>query len=1463
MKLFFDQGSSVIDHLTVFEGESALGVFRCQQLLRQLQALDPHISALRVNTLDCVASQEPLSAQTQSRLDWLLYGERLSSKDSKDSKDSEAAGTSLNRPASLAGKVLSAFRAQPKDGTNATAPSLEILLAPRLGTISPWSSKATDIANNCALPVRRIERVLAYRLSFQPGHCPASNGSLGFGSSAASLSSAQALSANWPALETVLALLFDPMTQTVLFERGQLSSCFQTLAPERTRSIAILSEGREALVAANLELGWALADDEIDYLVSSFTALKRDPTEVELMMFAQANSEHCRHKIFNADFTIDAQPQAKSLFGMIRHTHAENPQHTVVAYSDNSSVMRGHPSVVYRPEWRADEQKAGHGFTSSPSYQRRLRETHVLMKVETHNHPTAISPFAGAATGSGGEIRDEGATGRGSRPKAGLTGFIVSKLFDAQQAHPAHLASPLQIMTEGPLGAAAFNNEFGRPGILGFFREYEQVIDGVHRGYHKPIMLAGGLGTIDAELVNKVVFEPGSLLVQIGGPGMRIGLGGGAASSLNSGANSVSLDFDSVQRGNPEIQRRAQEVINQCSAQGLNSPILAIHDVGAGGLSNAFPELVNDAKRGAVFDLSAIPLQAQGLSAKEIWSNESQERYVLAIDPARFEEFRALCARERCPVHVIGQATEKRDLVLRDPKQSECVDMPLDVLLGKPPKMHRNVLRVKRHGQAFDGLGLKLEDAARRVLSHPTVASKRFLITIGDRTVGGLTHRDPMVGPLQMPVADCAITLADFEGFAGEAMSLGERTPLASINAPASGRMAVAEAITNLLAAPIDLSKVKLSANWMAACGQEGEDADLYDTVHTVAMELCPALGISIPVGKDSLSMKTQWKTDSKANSPSMEVRSPVSLIVTAFCTLDDVRPALTPELQGPAGETTLILIDLGRGQQRMGGSILSQVLSQNVASVPDLAIEHAGDLVNLVQVINHLRKDGLVLSYHDVSDGGLFACVSEMCFASQIGVDLNVDLLVTMGDGIQNSYADHGDAKNWAQQVSVKRQEQTLQALFAEEIGVVIEVLTSERDRVMQALRVVNLSKHSHCIGKTRKPGPIQAADEPTPASHDANKPNAANTANAHGLDLHACLTVWRDTQQIFKVPLLDLCSTWDSLSHQMARLRDHPDAADSEHLGLQNPHKNALKAYIPPALEQELLSLESPLMPSLASLSLGLEVASSRPSPALLSTRPKVAILREQGVNSHVEMAYAFELAGFESVDVHMSDLQQGFTHLSDFQGLVACGGFSYGDTLGAGVGWARSITFHDRLKAEFEAFFKNPQTFGLGVCNGCQMLAHLSALIPGAQAWPLFTQNKSERFEARLVQVQVLESKSLFLEGMQGLHFPIVVSHGEGQANFERQGDAKRVERAMCFVDGLGNPTEIYPNNPNGSVGGLTAVTSTDGRFTAMMPHPERVCRSVQLSFNPLRKNEAWGNHSFTPWMQMWRNAKKWLA
>jgi phosphoribosylformylglycinamidine synthase len=1031
---------------------------------------------------------------------------------------------------------------------------------------------------------------------------------------------------------------------------------------------------------------------------------------------------------------------------------------------------------------------------------------HVLMKVETHNHPTAISPFPGASTGAGGEIRDEGATGRGSKPKAGLTGFTVSKLWDSPNGKPAHIASALQIMTEGPLGGAAFNNEFGRPNLLGYFREYEQVVDGVVRGYHKPIMIAGGLGVIDDVQTQKILFPAGTLLIQLGGPGMLIGMGGSAASSMASGANAANLDFDSVQRGNPEIERRAQEVINHCWVMGHDNPILAIHDVGAGGLSNAFPELTNDAGRGARFDLRAVPLEASGLSPKEIWSNESQERYVLAIAPASLDLFKSFCQRERCPYAVVGVATEERQLVVTDDLAADeglkhPVSMPMNVLLGKPPKMHRDVSSVQRHTTPMNLTGVSLQDAVLNVLSHPTVASKRFLITIGDRTVGGLTHRDQMVGPWQVPVADCAVTLADYQGFKGEAMSMGERTPLASVNAAASGRMAVAEAITNLLAAPIELDRVKLSANWMAACGEPGEDAALYETVKAVGLELCPALGVSIPVGKDSLSMKTQWSHAGVAH----KVTSPVSLIVSAFASLQDVRGTLTPQLNASITDSSLILIDLGQGQARMGGSILSQVLNQSGDRVPDL--DAPENLVNLVKVINLLRSQGKILAYHDRSDGGLLSTVAEMCFAGQVGVALNLDMLVTEGDGISDSRAEYGDAKNWAQQVSARREELTLKALFNEELGVVIQIATQDRTEVMQALREHHLSKHSHVVGKTRP-------------SHSAIDKGVG------------ALSIWRDAKEVFTAKIEDLHQVWDSVSWKICQQRDNAVCADMEHAGVGKLNNPGLH------------------------VSLSFKPEDNVAAPWLNLAKPRVAILREQGVNSHVEMAYAFTQAGFESHDVHMTDLQTGRVSLKDFQGLVACGGFSYGDTLGAGIGWARSITFNPLLSDEFKAYFSRTDTFGLGVCNGCQMFAELADIIPGAQNWPRFTTNQSERFEARLSMVEVLPSPSLFFQDMAGSRMPIAVAHGEGFANFKFRGNAQHAIAAMRFVDNTGAVTESYPANPNGSPAGLTAVTTPDGRFTAMMPHPERVFRNVQMSYTPEDVS------AYSPWLRMWQNARRWV-
>ena len=1319
-------------HIRFFDGGSAFSAFKSQGLLAKLQAVCPDIQSFTAHHIYLLASEQPLTSADQKRMAQLL-----------DVQSSPAA---------------------------TAAAGVSCVVSPRMGTVSPWASKATDIARNCGFKLRRLERLTEFHLQ---GLKP---------SLSASVTSA------------LQALLHDRMTESVWPDRQDAQSLLTSLPAQPLAFVDVKQGGRAALVKANTDEGLALADDEIDYLLQAFKQLDRNPSDAELMMFAQANSEHCRHKIFNAEFIVDGQAQSHSLFGMIRNTHQLNPQHTVVAYADNAAVMKGHRVETFSAPLT--------GFM--PRYDKGQGVQHVLMKVETHNHPTAISPYPGAATGAGGEIRDEGATGRGAKPKAGLTGFSVSKLWGSTLGQPAHMASALDIMTEGPLGGAAFNNEFGRPNLLGYFREYEQVVDGVQRGYHKPIMLAGGLGVIRQELTHKIEFPPGTLLIQLGGPGMRIGMGGGAASSLASGTNSVALDFDSVQRGNPEIQRRAQEVINHCNALGPMTPILAIHDVGAGGLSNAFPELVNDAGRGARFDLRQVPLEESGLSPKEIWSNESQERYVLAIDPSSLDQFKSFCERERCPFAVVGVASATRKLVVSQKPLDTPVNMPLDVLLGKPPKMLRDVQRVQRQSPPLNLSDVRLQDAVIQVLSHPTVASKRFLITIGDRTVGGLSHRDQMVGPWQVPVADCAVTLADFKGMAGEAMSLGERSPLAALNAPASGRMAVAEAITNILAAPIELGKLKLSANWMAACGEPGEDAALFDTVQAVGMQLCPELGISIPVGKDSLSMKTRWQDQGQTK----QVTSPVSLVITAFASLADVRGTLTPQLNAE-DDTSLILIDLGQGQHRMGASILAQVLNQAGGDVPDL--DDAQDLIKLVHAVNDLRQQGLLLAYHDRSDGGLWATVCEMAFAGHVGVALNIDLLVNEGDGIQDSRADHGDSKNWSQQVSVRRDERSLQALFNEELGVVVQVRGSERDRVMQVLRQHGLSKHSHVIGKTR------------PAHSEVQR----------GVGQ---VSVWRDAKEIFSAPLQDLHQVWDSVSWKIARERDNPATADAEHAAAGDPQDPGLH-----------LHLSAGALDNVA-------------APYVGQSRPRVAILREQGVNSHVEMAYAFTEAGFEAYDVHMTDLQQGRANLKDFKGLVACGGFSYGDTLGAGIGWARSITFNPVLAAQFQSFFDRSDTFGLGVCNGCQMFAELASLIPGAEHWPRFTTNQSERFEARLSMVEVLDSPSLFFQGLAGSRLPIAVAHGEGFANFEKRGGPTQAIAAMRFVNNHGLATEAYPFNPNGSPQGLTAVTTPDGRFTAMMPHPERVFRQLQFSWAPGHADAK--PEDLSPWIRLWRNARRWV-
>ena len=1323
-------------------GANALSSFRQQRLLASLAAQGVELDAIEAQYLHFIWSDAALSTKDQEVLASLLtYGQPFTS-------------SALKHGA---------------------------VVIPRFGTVSPWASKATDIARQCGLNVLRIERGAQFSWKAKK-----------------SLTAAQE--------QIVLAAVHDRMTEAVIHSIDEANALYQALEDRPLSRIKVLEQGRAALDQANQELGLALSDDEVDYLTENFMRLKRNPSDVELIMFAQANSEHCRHKIFNSSWSIDGDDQERSLFAMIRNTHQLHPEGTIVAYSDNSAVMAGCESETWVPQ--GDDHR----------YEKDTRLVHTLMKVETHNHPTAIAPFPGASTGAGGEIRDEGATGIGGRPKAGLTGFSVSNLnipgtelpWESEQyGKPERIATPLQIMIDGPLGGAAFNNEFGRPILGGYFRVFEQTLDGARRGYHKPIMIAGGIGSIDAIHTAKKAIQAGHLLIQLGGPGMRIGMGGATGSSVATGTNTADLDFDSVQRGNPEMERRAQEVINACRAMGQKNPIVSIHDVGAGGLSNAFPELADGAGLGAKFKLRSIPLEESGMSPAEIWCNESQERYVLAIEAKDLALFKSLCERERCPFAVVGEATLERQLQLSDSKQSlgadtaMPIDMPMEVLLGKPPRMHRDVQRV---AQEFNELNVTDADLAQSiawVLQQPTVASKSFLITIGDRTVGGLNARDQFVGPWQVPVADCAVTLMDYKGYRGEAMSMGERTPIAVMDAPAAARMAVGEAITNLLATDIhSLGDVKLSANWMAACGSPGEDAKLYDSVKAVGMDLCPALGISIPVGKDSLSMATAWQDKGQDK----KVLAPVSLIISAFASVQDVRKTLTPQLKlkaqdGLALDTELILIDLGRGKNRMAGSILAQVLNQSGKDAPNL--DHPEDLKNLAAAIIELRKEDKLLAYHDRSDGGLLACVAEMAFAAHCGVSINVDMIAT--DATQEP--DYGDAKNWAQQVSGRRHEQTMRALFNEELGAVIQVHRADRDAVFALLRKLNLSAFSHVIGKPNTNGRIE---------------------------------IWRDAKNIFAEPRKILQKMWTNSSYQIARLRDNPACADSEFALLDNLSDTGMspKLTFDPAED-----IAAPFIQK--------------------NARPKVAILREQGVNSHVEMAYAVNWAGFDSYDVHMSDLLSGRAKLDDFRGLIACGGFSYGDVLGAGEGWAKTILFNQHLRDQFSAFFNRQDSFALGVCNGCQMMSNLSGIIPGAQAWPKFTRNQSEQYEARLVMAEVLASPSIFTQGMEGSQLPIAIAHGEGFANFSQQGNLEKLKQqglsTLRFVDHEGMSTEIYPMNPNGSPGGLTGVTTSDGRFTVMMPHPERVFRAVQMSWCPPEWLDTPDGAS--PWLRLFRNARRW--
>ena len=1223
--------------------------------------------------------------------------------------------------------------------------AIQRLVIPRAGTVSPWASKALDILKNCGIKgMTGIERGVLWTLgSKQP--LPQ-----------------QALSA-------IDAGIHDRMTECVVALAQANEVLFQTAATRELVLIDVLDGGIQALEQANTELGLALAADEMQYLLEHFAAMQRNPTDAELMMFAQANSEHCRHKIFNADWTIDGEAMQTTLFSMIRNTHESNPGGVLSAYADNAAVIRGHDCQ----RWFAD---------ADGIYRRHSEPGHIQIKVETHNHPTAISPFPGAATGSGGEIRDEGATGNGGKPKAGLCGFSVSNLclpdlaqpWEQGVGKPDRIASAMNIMLEGPIGAAAFNNEFGRPNLTGYFRTLEQRVespdgDTVY-GYHKPIMIAGGMGAMRECNIAKLPVEPGATLVVIGGPAMLIGLGGGAASSMASGESDEALDFSSVQRDNPEMQRRCQEVLDRCIALGDQTPILSMHDVGAGGLSNALPELVHDAGLGGKFELRKIPNADPALSPMQIWCNEAQERYVLAVDTVKLEQFISICKRERCEYAMVGITTEESLLEVNDDRfGNKPVNMPLSVLLGKPPRMHRQVERqVQQSSSDAQTLaGVALDDAIQRVLQLPAVACKNFLITIGDRSITGQVARDQMVGPWQVPVADVAVTVADYDGFTGEAMAMGERTPVAMVDAVASGRMAVAESLTNLAASFVgDLANVSLSANWMAACGHKGEDAALFDTVRSIGIDLVPALGIAIPVGKDSLSMKTAWHDGDVQR----EVTSPLSLVVTAFSPVEDVRKTVTPQLRTDLGETDLLLLDLGFGKNRLAGSALAQVFNCTGDVAPD--IDEPATLKAFFNVVQELLRRDLLLAYHDRSDGGLLVALAEMAFAGNVGLDIQLHSLSP------NSNA----------------------ALFAEEAGAVLQTRSRQYAEVMSVIEMAGLGDSLHTVGSLN----------------------------------HTCeLVINRRDDVLFSAPLHELKSLWWSTSWQMSRMRDNPQCADEEYAAIANPEDPGLR----PQLTFD---------PHLA-------VAERLISTTAIDARPRVAILREQGVNGQQEMAAAFDAAGFQAVDVHMSDIINGDISLSGFQGLAACGGFSYGDVMGAGGGWANTIRHNPRAFDEFSAFFARDDGFGLGICNGCQMMSQLRDLIPGAGYWPVFKRNRSEQFEARVTMVEVFKSPSIFLTDMQGSRLPVVVAHGEGRCEFADEEKIADANVALAYVDNAGNLAEKYPANPNGSPYGVTGLCSDDGRFTIMMPHPERVYRSITNSWVPPQ----WGPRG--PWLRMFENAR----
>jgi len=1301
--------------MLILRGKSALSPFRITKLLHKLRADVPGIHSVTSQFIHFVDSDNEISPEQQIILERILmYGAESNAID---------------------------------------IPGLEFLVLPRIGTISPWASKATDIAHNCGLHnINRIERGILYIIEFTD-NSPLSDRHR----------------------EYLAQILHDRMIETCFFEIEQAAVLFEQHHPSPLSTIAILEQGRNALVEANIQLGLALAEDEIDYLVNSFTQLERNPTDVELMMFAQANSEHCRHKIFNADWTIDGKPQDKSLFSMIRNTYHHNSDGILSAYSDNCAVIEGFNINRFYP----------HSDTTEYTYSQ--EDCHILMKVETHNHPTAISPFPGAATGSGGEIRDEGATGQGSKPKAGLSGFSVSNLkitnlmqpWEYDYGKPERIVSALDIMLEAPIGAAAFNNEFGRPNICGYFRTFEERVKistgSEVRGYHKPIMLAGGVGNLKSEHVLKGAIPEGARIVLLGGPAMLIGLGGGAASSMNSGSSSEDLDFASVQRGNPEMERRCQEVIDRCWQLGKNNPVLSIHDVGAGGISNALPELVNDAGRGAVFELREVPNDEHGMSPMEIWCNESQERYVLAIGPEHIEQFERICRRERAPYAILGSATKEQHLILNDSYfANRAIDMSLEILLGKPPRMSRNVTHEENIQDVFNTDNINITDAAERILHLPSVADKSFLISIGDRSVTGQVVQEQMVGPWQVPVADAAVTCSGFQEITGEAMSIGERSPIALVNHAASARMAIGEALTNIASARINkLSDIVFSANWMSPAGHPGEDAGLYDAVKTVGMEICPELGITIPVGKDSMSMKSVWNDKGEDKS----VTAPLSLVVSAFSRVQDVRSTLTPQIQIINEQTELLLIDLGRGNNRMGGSSLAQVYGQIGAVAPDLDDTETFKL--FFEMIQELNNKDKILAYHDRSDGGLFTTLIEMSFAGHCGLDIELNHIC-----INHS--------------------EIIPALFNEELGAVIQIRKSDHDAVFAYIKQMNMESMTHIIAH--------------PVSRDEISFGFNNSV------------VLSNTRTHFH-------RAWSETSYQMQRLRDNPKCAQEEY--------DAILKAGDPGLNVEV----------------GFDINDDISAPYInIGARPTIAILREQGVNGHVEMAAAFERAGFSAHDVHMSDIIDRSLSLEAFNGMAACGGFSYGDVLGAGEGWAKSILFNEQARGQFERFFTRDDTFGLGVCNGCQMMSNLHEIIPGTSHWPHFVKNESEQFEARTVMVEVLPSPSLFFNGMEGSRIPIAVAHGEGRTEFQSGSSAKTAIKsglvALRYVSNDGMATEKYPFNPNGSADGMTGLCNEDGRFTIMMPHPERVFRSVQNTWVSDHKAED------APWMRMFRNARKWI-